>query len=247
MPEIEFDSDHTTAWQLVGDIAWDSAEWIGQIGGLKSLVISPLSLLARWAPIHFPGLGAPVNGARKLIGGAEAFSKFTKITSPDQNLSYVVVTDERKYQRKEVSYSSWAAITEASRVSDWLSSVCNLIHSFRPHPFVDWCKTLFSAVVALDSAAKASYFLYHLYTQSEKVAWQSIASSVMKVGLSILHMGLVAHRIAQLILPVVPAWTDDFELFAVMVVTVLSPIAHHYWDKFAVQPLYEKKKKPILS
>lgn len=246
MSEVDFETEHTTTWQLAGEIAWDSAEWMGQMNGFKSLVISPLAVFARLAPNVFPGLGVPVNGARKLISGAEAVSKFPKIIAADSNLSYVVVTDENKYQKKEVSFHSWAPVTEASRVSDWLSSVCNLIHSFRPHPFVDWCKTLFSGVVALEGIAKASYFLYCLYSQGEKLVWQSVVSSVMKVGLSVLQMGLVAYRIAQLILPIVPAWANGLELCAVVTAAVLSPIAHHYWDKFAVQSLHTKKK-PILS
>ncbi len=246
MPEVDFENEHVTAWKLANEIAWDSAVWLGQIGGLKSLVINPLDVLARWMPNVFPGLGAHVNGARSLVGGAEAFSKFPKIFSVDQDPSYVIVTDENKYQKKEVSYHFWAPITKATRITDLISSVCNLLNYVHPHHAFAWGKTLLSGVVALEGVARTGHFLYHLHSQNEKIAWQSIASFVMKVGLNILQVGLVAYRIMQLALPVVPAWVNQLEFYSVVIVTVVHPIAKHYWDNFAVKPLYEKKRSILL-
>lgn len=68
----------------------------------------------------------------------------------------------------------------------------------------------------------------------------------MKVGLNILQVGLVAYKIMQLALPVVPAWVNQLEFYTVVIVTVVNPIANHYWDNFAVKPLYEKKRSILL-
>lgn len=157
----------------------ESARWISQASGLKTLVARPLDLAPQWAAMGVISISpalyricADMNRVKIVIGAAEAIYRFETnvIGAPKEKRTYWVIKDEKKEVAGINLSIEQQMLMKIGMVASWIFSTLDLVMYLRNSTILSlglkgltrlsWIATVSGTVAAVQGLYTESQFLY---------------------------------------------------------------------------------------